>query len=161
MIAVYRQLGEMLAEDPWLLLRLRGRNRQDVLAALHERRNTATADTVARPTPRPAALANGQHSAFYTPNQLPRAVEENAADPLDAHVRDFWGRRKVLEDMHHHLSLPAVDLALLRRLGPLNASPDGQKAFTGLQNVYRRVTDRVWELAFAADSEDDGSPTDG
>ena len=46
-IAVYRQLGEMLAEDPWLLLRLRGRNRQDVLAALHERRNTASAISAA------------------------------------------------------------------------------------------------------------------
>lgn len=154
-IAVYRQLGEMLAEDPWLLLRLRGRNRQDVLAALHERRNTAAADTIARPLPRPVATGNVGQSAFYTPNLPPRAVEEDAADPLDAHVRDYWGRRKVLEDMHHHLALPAVDLALLRRLGPLNASPDGQKAFTGLQNVYRRVTDRVWELAFAADTEEE------
>jgi uncharacterized Zn finger protein len=152
--AVYRQLGEMLAEDPWLLLRLRGRNRQDVLAALHERRNTAAADNTARPLPRPAA-SSGQPRAFYTPNLPPRTDEAESGDPLDAHVRDFWGRRKVLEDMHHHLALPAVDLALLRRLGPLNPAPDGQQAFAGLQQVYRRVTDRVWEMAFAADGEEE------
>ena len=72
-------------------------------------------------------------------------------------MRDYWGRRKVLEDMHHHLALPAVELALLRRLGPLNASPDGQQAFSTLQHVYRRVTERVWELAFAPDVEDDST----
>jgi len=150
--AVYRQLGEMLAEDPWLLLRLRGRNRQEVLAALHERRNHAAAEAP-RPQPRPALPENSQPHAFYSPN-APRAAEETV-EPLDARVRDFWGRRKVLEDMHHHLAPPPVDLALLRRLGPLNPSPDGQQAFTGLQQVYRRVTDRVWEMAFAADGEEE------
>jgi uncharacterized Zn finger protein len=155
--AVYRQLGEMLAEDPWLLLRLRGRNRQDVLAALHERRNTAAADSAPRTAAQPANPTGGQERAFYMPNLPLRAADDHSAEPLDAHVRDFWGRRKVLEDMHHHLALPAVDVALLRRLGPLTPSSDGQQAFAGLQQVYRRVTDRVWDLAFAADGEDDGS----
>lgn len=156
-IAVYRQLGEMLAEDPWLLLRLRGRNRQEVLAALHERRNTAAAEGGTRPAPRATSLVDKEQSAFYTPNPQPHSATEDAVAPLDTHVRDFWGRRKVLEDIHHHLALPAADLALLRRLGPINASPDGQKAFVGLQNVYRRVTERVWDLAFAEDNEDEGA----
>lgn len=47
--AVYNQLGGGTeTEDPWLLFRLRGRDRQQLLATLHERRNQA-AETGERP----------------------------------------------------------------------------------------------------------------
>jgi hypothetical protein len=68
----------------------------------------------------------------------------------------------VLEEIHHHLARPVVELALLRRLGPPTPTPDGQDAYSQLQTVYRRVTERVWALAFDADSN--GAPpedTDG
>ncbi len=56
----------MVGEDPWLLLRLRGRDRQQVLASIHERRNMG-AEPAARPsTPVPQPGAEGSAS-FYTP----------------------------------------------------------------------------------------------
>jgi uncharacterized Zn finger protein len=143
--AVYWQLGEMLAEDPWLLLRWRGRERQQVLAGIHERRNVGAETPPTSSAPAPVAAT--QMAAFYLPGSPPSAPEEEPS-ALDDQVDDFWGRRKVLEDIHHHLARPVVELALLRRLGPPTPTPDGQDAYGQLQTVYRRVTDRVWALAF-------------
>lgn len=150
--AVYWQLGELLAEDPWLLLRLAGRERQAVLAGIHERRNVG-AEPPPAPTPTPAQAAETQQGAFYTPLPAPPADEDDTPR-LEDQINDFWGRRKVLEDIHHHLARPLVELALLRRLGPPTPTPDGQDAYTQLQTVYRRVTDRVWALAFEPEAEE-------
>jgi uncharacterized Zn finger protein len=151
--AVYWQLDEMLAEDPWLLLRLRGRDRQQVLAALHERRNSSTSENGNR-SQVPAAVAETPKGAFYTPNAPVAAGQKEEAPALDEQMDAYWGRRKVIEEMHHHLVRPTVELALLRRLGPLTPSSEGTTAYTQLQSVYRRVTDRVWALAFAPEEED-------
>lgn len=151
--AVYWQLGEMLAEDPWLLLRWRGRERQGVLAGIHERRNVGAEPPAASTTP--VQVAETQMAAFYTPSPAPPALLEDEAPPLDDLLNDYWGRRKVLEEIHHHLARPVVELALLRRLGPPTPTPDGQDAYTQLQTVYRRVTDRVWALAFEAEADAD------
>ena len=154
LLAVYQQLGEMLREDPWLLLRLRGRDRQQVLAVLHERRNrTAPAPTT--PTSATTSPAHEvQPGAFYRPGAAPAGQDQEPAPPLAAQLADFWGRRKVLEDIHYHLARPVVEHALLRRLGPPSPGPDGPDAFVQLQAVYQRVTDRVWALAFAPDEEE-------
>jgi uncharacterized Zn finger protein len=144
--AVYWQLGEMLAEDPWLLLRLRGCERQQVLAGIHERRNVGAEAPAAPSTP--VQVAEAQMAAFYTPDPAQATARAEDAPALDVQVNDYWGRRKVLEDIHHHLARPVVELALLRRLGPPTPTPDGQDAYGQLQTVYRRVTDRVWALAF-------------
>jgi len=151
--AVYWQLGEMLAEDPWLLLRLRGRDRQQVLAAIHERRNTGAPES-SQGSARPTVVAETQMAAFYTPAPATAIGEESSTPPLEGQLNDFWGRRKVLEDIHYHLTRPTVELALLRRLGPPTPTPDGQEAYAQLQTVYRRVTERVWTLAFAPDQEE-------
>lgn len=151
LVAAYMQLGEMVTEDPWLLLRLRGRDREQVLAALQEKRNRevqmqATQSTLLpeQPTAEPA---------FYTPPLHNAQTEAAAVAQLDARIADFWGRRKVLEDVHHHLVQPAVELALLRRLGPINATDDGSAAYAQLQTVYHRVTRRAWDMAFTPDDE--------
>ena len=48
-------------------------------------------------------------------------------------------------------------MALLRRLGPPTPTPDGQDAYSQLQTVYRRVTERVWALAFDAGADSNGT----
>ncbi len=150
--AVYAQLGEMLAEDPWLLLRLRGRDRHQVLASIHERRNLG-AETAARPAA-PATQAGADVTpGFYTPAAGGVRAADDSAPPLEEQLGDFWGRRKVLEEVHHRLARPVVELALLRRLGAPTPTPDGQDAYSQLQAVYRRVTERAWGVAFASEAE--------
>ena len=162
LMAVYWQLGEMLAEDPWLLLRLRGRDRQQVLAALHERRNTGgTGEAAVHMGPGDATLAETVMGAFYAPPQLGAAAGREDVEPLAVRLSDFWGRRKVLEDVHHHLARPAAELAILRRLGPPSPTPDGLEAYNQLQTAYRRVTDAAWTLAFAPEEDEDSAAQEG
>ncbi|MBW7883778.1 MAG: hypothetical protein H3C34_14305 [Caldilineaceae bacterium] len=153
LVTVYWQLGDMLADDPWLLLRLRGRDRQQLLAALHEQRNAGDSDAIARVVPAVDGAGAMQNNAFYTPPQSGPRPEVQAVPSLEECVGDFWGRRKVLEEVHHHLAKPAVELALLRRLGPPAQNSDGMEAYAQLQKIYRRVTEMAWDVAFAPDDE--------
>ena len=149
---VFVQLGEMVADDPWLLLRLRGHDRDQVLAALQKQRNSAAQDVTARAVPAVDGAA-AQHGAFYKlPQQTSRAADVDHKE-LGERIADFWGRRKVLEEVHHHLARPAVELALLRRLGPITPAPDGLEAFDLLQQIYHSTTRKAWDMAFAPDDE--------
>jgi uncharacterized Zn finger protein len=151
LVAAYVQLGEMVAEDPWLILRLRGRDREQVLAALQEKRNRAAQELATQTAPPPTQPT--AEPAFYTPPLHNAQAEAEEVVQLDAHIDDFWGRRKLLEDVHYHLAQPAVELALLRRLGPINTADDGSAAYAQLQTVYHRVTRRAWDMAFTPDDE--------
>lgn len=149
---VFAQLGEMVADDPWLLLRLRGRDREQVLAALQERRNSTTQDVTARAVPAVDGAA-AQNGAFYKlPQQAGRPTDDEHEE-LEDRVADFWGRRKVLEEAHYHLARPAVELALLRRLGPITPAADGLEAFVLLQQMYHSTTRKAWDMAFAPDDD--------
>jgi uncharacterized Zn finger protein len=154
--AVYAQLGEMVAEDPWLLLRLRGRDRQQVLATLQEKRNSEAQDLAVRSAPAANGTAIQEQRAFYAPPFHNADANSETVAGLEARIADFWGRRKDLEDVHHHLVRPAVELALLRRLGPLSANRDDTEAYRQLQEVYHRVTMRAWDTAFSPDEESCG-----
>lgn len=151
--AVYAQLGEMVAEDPWLLLRLRGLDRQQVLATLQEKRNHEAQELAVRSAPAINGGAIQEQSAFYAPPFQSADTNAEEIAGLEAHINDFWGRRKVLEEVHHHLARPSVELALLRRLGPLSADKADLEAYHLLQEAYRRVTMRAWEMAFSPDEE--------
>lgn len=149
---VFAQLGEMVADDPWLLLRLRGRDREQVLAALQERRNSTTQDVTARAVPAVDGAA-AQNGAFYKLPQQAGRPSDDEHEELEDRVADFWGRRKVLEEAHYHLARPAVELALLRRLGPITPAADGLEAFVLLQQMYHSTTRKAWDMAFAPDDD--------
>lgn len=149
---VFAQLGEMVADDPWLLLRLRGREREQVLAALQERRNSTTQDVTARAVPAVDGAA-AQNGAFYKLPQQAGRPPDDEHEELEDRVADFWGRRKVLEEAHYHLARPAVELALLRRLGPITPAADGLEAFVLLQQMYHSTTRKAWDMAFAPDDD--------
>jgi len=152
--AVYRQLGEMVAEDPWLLLRLRGRDRQQVLNALQEKRNLALQELNAQAAVDSKAASGHDQSTFYTRTIPGQSQEAEPFLALEACIADFWGRRRVLEDVHYHLVRPTVELALLRRLGPITSTAEGLMAYQQLQELYHRVTLRAWEMAFSPDSDE-------
>ena len=119
--------------------------------SLHVKRNRAVQELAAQTAPPPEQPAT--ESALRSPPLHNAQAEAADVVQLDAHIDDFWGRRKMLEDVHYHLAQPAVELALLRRLGPINTATDGGEAYTQLQNVYHRVTRRAWDMAFTPDEE--------
>ena len=136
-------LGEQLDEDPFLLFRLRGRGREEVLEGLRRRAGAGSGGD-ASPRPADASPEDGQEPA-----------PADAPTPLDP--AGFW--TAPLPPPRIDLPGERPDLSLLRRLGPFAALDDDLVARLG--PAYRTVA-ALAEAAFeAADAEpageDDGS----
>jgi uncharacterized Zn finger protein len=150
--AVYRELGRMLADDPWLLFQLRGRDRQPIMRALQERRSALAEGTVrSAPFETPLAVLPALAPALQPAGERP--------DGLLADATGFWALAERLDDLHHPIAAPAMDLLLLRRLGPppLGAEAD---AYAALAGIYHLVTQRALELAYAVDPDEDAAAAD-
>jgi uncharacterized Zn finger protein len=142
---VFSLFSEMLNEDPGLLFTLRGRDRQQLLREVREARPNAQGGE---------GVANGGGESAAR-GQSATPVIGSLAENLD----QYWGNRKLLKQFHHHIAPPSVELSLLRRLGPLNASDDAMAVYEQLVTLYRRVTEEALALAYAPDSET--APEDG
>lgn len=169
MIAAFRALGDMLVDDPWLLLRLRGRDQQQVLRSLRMRRQRsgdppdAPSRTAPGLGPQPqdrnpnAAGDHSPHAAAHGPVDSP--------EPLEAAVAAFWGSARAQEAFRPFIVPPAVELALLRRLGAppsTGASSDSAAsiAYDKLAEIYREVSRAALALAYAADPVPDDTGRD-
>jgi len=126
--AVYYLLGEEFDRDPFLLFTLRGRTREQVMEALRARRAAgapATEETV--------------------PEKEPQVK------PLDADLPRFWelqvGARSP-RPFRVTIAPPAVETALLKRLGPPPFSRRPEAFVGALTLAYAAVTDHALALAF-------------
>jgi uncharacterized Zn finger protein len=125
--AVYYLLGEQFDADPFLLFRLRGKSKDEIIAMLRSRR-TAPADAE-RP------VAQGEE-AGGTP-------EREASPSLDDCLDAFWETAASLDDVQISMTRPVVDASPVKRLG----APSFWRSrgdVTGLFAVlYHSVTDAV------------------
>lgn len=147
---VYRQVGVLLDEEPILLLRLRGREWQALQQALQARRKTDYLGGTAG-----AAHGGSNGSTLATPSG---ASPHN--DSLERTLEHFWGSRKALDALHYYITPPAIEFALLRRLGPLpglldeaaGRITDAQGLGQAMTQIYRRVTAEAQALAYSLDT---------
>jgi uncharacterized Zn finger protein len=131
--AVYYLLGERFDEDPFLLFELRGRSQKQVIAALRERRAVE------------AELA--------LPPYVPDAVEAVEAPSLDANLNRYWKMGEGLENLTFDIAYPAVEMALLKRLGTPNLPGWDERSFRAqMTRAYDGVTLRAIQVAFADSS---------
>jgi uncharacterized Zn finger protein len=156
--AAYLALGDMLAEDPWLLFRLRGRDQQSILRGLRTQRARSGEATRSAPAAKPAERRPPE-SGFYRTSAV--TTSEEALQPLEQQMDAYWGSAKALEDFRPSLTPPAVELALLRRLGPPPMGAVGGETYERLAALYRRISQATMTLAYAADpaaNGDNGEP---
>jgi uncharacterized Zn finger protein len=146
--AVIVQLGEALADDPWLLFRMRGRDQSQLLTALRK----------ARTNPPENNGAQAQSSRSTGNGRLRRGAADSAAEegnlPLAAQLEQYWGNTKVLENFRPHLIEPKMDAVLLRRLGPLPFSEGDDDIYEDLAEIYRHVSREAVRRAFAAEPDE-------
>jgi uncharacterized Zn finger protein len=147
---VYRQLGAMLDEEPVLLLRLRGREWQQVVQTLQKRRSSEYGPPTAPPGAAPRLVAQAESTAGR------EAVVDG--DALANQLSNFWGSRKQMESVQHHIVSPTVDLAILRRLGPLPDELGDPVVDQQLAMLYRAISREAEALAYDLES---GSDTPG
>ncbi len=131
--AVCYLVGEQLDSDPFLLFSLRGRTKEQVLAALRARRAArATGEAIA-----PGRPAGGIGSTDPT------------ADP-DL----FWRVGPELQGVQVHVRSPEIEMELIRILGD-PAFVEDADVVERLRQVYRQVSRRALSLAFdGSDAED-------
>ncbi|MFU8803298.1 MAG: SWIM zinc finger family protein [Bradymonadaceae bacterium] len=115
--AVFYILAEAFDEDPFLMLRWRGRDRQDLLAALRARR-----------------------AAEPDPTNVPLPVVDEP-EHLHASIHTFWAAGPTLADVHPRPVAIKVPDAILQSLGP----PPRELIHTRreLTELYRRLTQSV------------------
>jgi len=129
--AVHYILGEEFDEDPFLIFRLRGRNQDQIMAALRARRATQTT----------TAPIVAEEQASYT------VAEETP--PLEEMLTGFWQMRQPLDHFATTIQAPAQPYPLLRRLGP---PAFAEKLEARLEPVYEAMTREALRVAFAGDS---------
>jgi uncharacterized Zn finger protein len=132
--ATYYILAEAFDTDPFLVLRWRGRARDDLLARLRELRAAQAADDDDAP-------------ADAEPGDEPSALPVDAADAAPA---DFWRAGPELASLTFSPRAPAVADAVLRQLGPLPPDAGGPVTDAALFAAYAAFTRAAERRAFAS-----------
>jgi uncharacterized Zn finger protein len=121
--AVYYLLGEEFDRDPFLIFRLRGLDRDELIRLL----GRAAATT-------PSSLEGG------------REVRRKAPAALSADASAFWQGGELPEDLLGEVEAPPVAAALLGRLGPFPFWRGRQPFVEALEPVYHAASARGLEV---------------
>jgi uncharacterized Zn finger protein len=121
--AVYYLLGEEFDRDPFLIFRLRGLDRDELIRLL----GRAAATT-------PSSLEGG------------REVRRKAPAALSADPSAFWQGGELPEDLLGEVEAPPVTAALLGRLGPFPFWRGRQPFAEALEPVYHAASARGLEV---------------
>jgi uncharacterized Zn finger protein len=142
--ATHYMLGEQFDKDPFLLFRLRGRSREQIVAALEPSHpHTALAEDPALYATAPGLVKTGAEP----PPELP-SLEES--------LEQFWQMRKPLVHFSAAIHPPDVPYPILRRLGtpPFLSPPLAER----LAALYDRVSQTALQAAYSAGSMDEEAP---
>ncbi len=135
--AVYYLMGERFDQDPFLLFELRGRSKDEIVAALRERR------------------VQGMEEVEETP-YVPDTIEAVETPTLEQCLEHYWTPGPKVKSVTLQISTPKVDMALFKRLGIPDFQGIVAQSFWGqMKRVYDGVTMNALDVAFA-DQEMDG-----
>jgi uncharacterized Zn finger protein len=124
--AVYYLLAERFDEDPFLIFKLRGRTKEQIIEALREKR-------VETLPPENALSSSG----------IEDTAGADTASPLEENVETFWLAGEALDTFAVHPGVPSVDKATLKRLGDAPFTIAGQNMTTLLAKAYDAVDEAL------------------
>jgi uncharacterized Zn finger protein len=116
--AVYYLLAERFDEDPFLIFKLRGRTKEEIIETLREKR--------AKTLPSESVLSPVETSATVDDTTL----------PLEECLDTFWQAGEVLSTFAVHLTTPEIDNAILKRLGETPFTIRGHNIISHLSQAY-------------------------
>jgi uncharacterized Zn finger protein len=117
--AVYYLMAERFDEDPFLIFKLRGRTKEQIIEILRQKRvETLPAEGVPTSTDVVDATA--------TENTL----------SLEDHLDTFWQAGKALDSFAVNPTAPRIDKAILKRLGEAPFTISGQNITSLLSKAY-------------------------
>ncbi|HJY84050.1 MAG TPA: SWIM zinc finger family protein [Candidatus Binatia bacterium] len=124
--AVYYLLGEEFDRNPFLIFKLRGMDRQELVTQLEQGGQKAQC----RKKNLQSAIANQQ--AEIT---LPR-------EPLVVEVAEFWGSGSLPDDVFGEVRVPPTPAALLKRLGNFPFWRGEERFLSAIEPVYTQASAR-------------------
>jgi uncharacterized Zn finger protein len=127
--AVYYLLGEQFDEDPFLIFRLRGRTKAQIITALRAARMAGAAK------PAPAGKRAGR-------KDQPVAKGRPLAGCLDT----FWEAGDELETLGFVIAAPPVEAAPIKRLGEPPFRQGRPGLLPQMETVYRAITKAAMTL---------------
>lgn len=136
--AVHYILGDQFDQDPFLIFRLRGRDREAILAELRALRAAGAEEPAADVEPEP-----------------------EPGEPLPADPSAFWTPGEAMALVRPQVRPPAVEGALLRRLGPPPFGGDRIDAAASLGEAYRLMSRRALALVGEEEPAERGEARDG
>jgi uncharacterized Zn finger protein len=132
--AVYYIVGEAFDRDPFLMFHLRGRSREEILAALRQKR----------------AAAAGAEEVVEGPSEGPE--ERRLMTPLMADGGKFWGGEKGPEAVPVSIAPPRVSTPILRRLGALPFWDEREDFFKFMDRLSGEVGRSAVALAYRSET---------
>jgi uncharacterized Zn finger protein len=120
--AVYYLLGEEFDRDPFLIFRLRGMEREDLIRLIGG-----------------AAAAQGKGTAKKMTQAQTESEGESPSVPLSHQPGFFWGRDDARGDFLGEVRIPPVSAALLRRLGSFPFWRGEETFADAMEGVYREA----------------------
>src|SRR5438067_13079532 len=119
--AVYYLLADRFDEDPFLIFKLRGRAKEQIIEVLREKRTGTSSQENSEP-------------AMYTEDST-----EDAGPLLEENLDTFWQAAEALDTFAVHPEAPQVDKAILKRLGDAPFTIGGQNMASLLARAYDAV----------------------
>lgn len=120
--AVYYLLAERFDEDPFLIFKLRGRTKEQIIAVLRAKR------VATLPPEGPELAAN-----------VEEAPGVDTAVPLAENLDTFWQAGEELNTFAVNPAAPKIDKAILKRLGDAPFTVEGQNITSLLAKAYEVV----------------------
>ena len=128
--AVHYVLADEFDRDPFMIFKLRGRNKEEIIKNIGKQW-----------TSKPAK----EEHLFKSP-QLKQKAKKPV--PLEKCIYKFWKSDDKLQTFHIDIQSPEVPLSLIRRLGAppfWHGSPDFHKE---MEKIYRIVTKKIIDTAY-------------
>lgn len=123
--AVYYLLAERFDEDPFLIFKLRGRIKEQIIQTLREKRTqTLPAESVSL-------------------SEDDGASEADNSTLLEEKLETFWQAGEGLEAFRVNPTAPEIDKAILKRLGDAPFAVDGRNLAALLAKAYDVVDDAL------------------
>ncbi|HSB72287.1 MAG TPA: SWIM zinc finger family protein [Candidatus Methylomirabilis sp.] len=120
--AVYYLLGEEFDRDPFLIFKLRGMERNELIGLIGGGPKAERKDRGAK-----AVRAHGTSAEESTPAGIPLPSDPGA----------FWGKEAPSEESFGEVRIPAVPAALVKRLGSFPFWRGEENFVPALERVYR------------------------
>ncbi len=125
--AVYLLLGEQFDADPFLLFRLRGKSKNEIMELLRAQRAAETTPAIAK-------------RASPTQKRQKKKSPPEKIVPLETFVNAFWSADDTLDDFHVNVRAAEVDAVAVKRLGAPGFWHGKQEFSTLMERAYHDVT---------------------